>query len=656
MAKKVTGPLTAGLFRKSAFWLLLAIVLLGGCFRFYNPDWDYQHSFHPDERNILGQTAGIQPDNGYRVGFWAYGQLTIYLYRATGEILSTPAFFYNLFHGNESLAQFFYWLLLVIVFVLVCASFFKGKARITLFPVSAFVFANFAFWNLAPLFSNQGISWINVILWFLLLGFLYFLYRLFIDERNTTIETAVAALIFIAFLIYKFFPIFSIWIKAVEDGPAKVTCFLLVTIASFGLSFIASEFFESDWEGIPFYSAAGTTVLLGALPFFLPVVFAQTFAVLAFTLIVTATLFWWVLVSRWGRVIASLLGFWVCLAALNHAGKQYTGYGECMIIGRLWAAAFSTATILAVFILVKRIYQNISMAYLAAACFAFSVVSIEQTHYCISESFITLMFVVVAICSYEIIREGSWRSYLLAGGSFGLAMAAKTSSLYYLFILVTAHLIALSQKSARDWEKDDKKLGDNRAFYSVLAILLLVLTVAAFGGVGYKFHGVLQDLFEKEPMTANGIWIVLFAFLAGLGIMFASWGAVEFKVFRAQMPQWLKLVGAGGLSFLIFCLLSPWSLLDMQKFMESQNYEWHTVSIADACYVLQFKNTPRYIYQLKNLMSVELWWPLGVTVVLGMIWVLGRFVGRLVRPVSRGTFCFCLLLVTKGSLFRFPIF
>ena len=654
MAKKVTSPLTAGLFRKPAFWFLFTIVFLGGCFRFYNPDWDYQHSFHPDERNILGQTAGIQSENGYRVSFWAYGQLTIYLYRATGELLSTPSFFYNLFRGNEGVAQFAYWFLLFAVLAVGGAPFFKGKFRISLFGASSFVFANFAFWSLIPLYSNQGFSGINFIMWFLLLGFLYFLYGLFIEEKNETLETAVASLLFVGFLVYKFFPIFSIWIKAVEDGPAKIICFALVVVVSFGLSFIAAEFFEIDWEGIPFYSAVGSTALLGIVPFFLPVVLAQTFGVLAFTILVSTALLWWALASRWGRGCVSLLGFWVCLAALAHAGKQYTGYGECMIIGRLWAAAFSTATIAAIFILVYRIYQNISMAFLAAACFAFSVVSIEQTHYCISESFITFMFVVVAICSYEIIREGSWRSYLLAGGAFGLAMAAKTSCLYYLFVLVTAHLVALSQKSAKDWEKEGKKFGDNRTLFSVLAILLLVLTVAAFGGVGYKFRGVLQDLFEKAPVTANGIWIVLFVFLAGLGIMFASWGAVEFKVFRAQMSQWLKLVGAGGLAFLIFCLLSPWSLLDMQKFMESQNYEWHTVSIADACYVLQFKDTPRYLYQLKNLMSVELWWPLGVTVVLGMFWVLGRFVLGLVRPVNKGYLLLLPFTRNKGFAFSLP--
>ena len=88
--------------------------------------------------------------------------------------------------------------------------------------------------------------------------------------------------------------------------------------------------------------------------------------------------------------------------------------------------------------------------------------------------------------------------------------------------------------------------------------------------------------------------------------------------------------------------------------MESQNYEWHVVSIADACYVLQFKDTARYLYQLKNLMSVELWWPLGITAVLGMGWVLARFVGKLFRPTDKGYLLPVPFMPGKGFAFSLP--
>src|ERR1041384_3368884 len=96
VAKEEKRLLTTPLFRKPVFWLVLSAALLGGAFRFYNPNWDFGHSFHPDERNILGQTSGIQPSTGYRVTFFAYGQLSVYLYRATGELLSTPQWLWEI--------------------------------------------------------------------------------------------------------------------------------------------------------------------------------------------------------------------------------------------------------------------------------------------------------------------------------------------------------------------------------------------------------------------------------------------------------------------------------------------------------------------------------------------------------------------------------
>ncbi|HEY5037790.1 MAG TPA: hypothetical protein VIJ93_01815, partial [bacterium] len=178
--------------------------------------------------------------------------------------------------------------------------------------------------------------------------------------------------------------------------------------------------------------------------------------------------------------------------------------------------------------------------------------------------------------------------------------------------------------------------------------------LAVFFGVGYQFKGVFQDLFTLNPALGTGLWVAFFLLLGMVGLAFFTWGIQEFKVLRAQIPQWLKLTAAGGLAFLLFCLLSPWSLLDFQGFMSSQNYEWHVVSISDACYVIQFKDTLRYLYHLLNLMQVELWWPLGVTVVLGMAWVLGRFLLALVKPVKSGALLPMPFVRGKGFAFSLP--
>lgn len=68
--------------------LIIAILVMGAIFRFYNPNWDMGGYFHPDERNIAASVSRIKFFSQMNPGFFAYGSLPIYLYRATGDILN----------------------------------------------------------------------------------------------------------------------------------------------------------------------------------------------------------------------------------------------------------------------------------------------------------------------------------------------------------------------------------------------------------------------------------------------------------------------------------------------------------------------------------------------------------------------------------------
>ena len=586
-----------GLFREPLFYLAV-ILFLGGLFRFYNLNWDFKHSFHPDERNILGQAAGIQPSAGYRVQFFAYGQLPVYLYRFTGELVSTPGFILSLFNGNEGVSQYSYWVILGLL------SLFLG----------------------------------------------YFLSR----SHFQFYAFGTSALFLIALILFKLYPIFNLWFEALDEAPVKLACLFFVFVISFGISLYCSYFFEMEFVGLPLYISSSVVFFLGVIPFFLPDAFSKPIGALAFTLVVLSLSIWWAWISRWGRTLLGLLALWSFWAALNHAGRQYTGYGEIMIIGRWWAAFFSTVTIGAIYLFVDKTYRNRLMALLAAASFAFAVVSIEQAHYCITESFITLMMVIVTDLAFEISQKGDWKNYLLVGAVFGLSMAAKTSSLYYVFIILTGHAVFLSKTPKKEWERIDKKEKANRGIYSGFAAGLIILLFGVFAGVGYKLNGVVHDLFSQNNVLANVIWGILFVAFILTGGLLAVWAGLEFKVLRAQIPQWYKLTAVGGLAFFIFCLLSPWSLLDFQGFMSSQGYEWHVVSISDACYVIQFKDTLRYIYQLANLVSVELWWPLGITVLLGLGLVLIRFGYGIFNPKKSKYLLPVPFILNKGFVFLLP--
>jgi hypothetical protein len=75
-------------FRPGRQWMfLLGCLLIGGILRFYDLNWDQGHFFHPDERNIANAVAKIHFFDQLNPQFFAYGGLTIYLFRAAGELL-----------------------------------------------------------------------------------------------------------------------------------------------------------------------------------------------------------------------------------------------------------------------------------------------------------------------------------------------------------------------------------------------------------------------------------------------------------------------------------------------------------------------------------------------------------------------------------------
>jgi len=71
-----------------ALCFILILILTAGFFRFYNLNWDQGNYFHPDERNIANAVSQIHFFSQLNPHFFAYGGFTIYLYKATADILS----------------------------------------------------------------------------------------------------------------------------------------------------------------------------------------------------------------------------------------------------------------------------------------------------------------------------------------------------------------------------------------------------------------------------------------------------------------------------------------------------------------------------------------------------------------------------------------
>lgn len=72
--------------KKIIFLIFIIITLFTVYFRFYNLDWDLGHSFHPDERNIIG--SSVNASWFYDPGFYSYGSFPSYIYRLVADFLS----------------------------------------------------------------------------------------------------------------------------------------------------------------------------------------------------------------------------------------------------------------------------------------------------------------------------------------------------------------------------------------------------------------------------------------------------------------------------------------------------------------------------------------------------------------------------------------
>ena len=68
--------------------MLALITAIGATLRFYNLNWDQFHYFHPDERNIAMAVSKIRFFSHLNPEFFAYGGLTVYLYRLASEVIA----------------------------------------------------------------------------------------------------------------------------------------------------------------------------------------------------------------------------------------------------------------------------------------------------------------------------------------------------------------------------------------------------------------------------------------------------------------------------------------------------------------------------------------------------------------------------------------
>ena len=151
-------------------------------------------------------------------------------------------------------------------------------------------------------------------------------------------------------------------------------------------------------------------------------------------------------------------------------------------VGRGLAAVFDTGTVLLVYLLGRRLYNH-RTGLLAAIFATFTVLSIQQAHFCTVDSMLTFLVALTVLFSTRVIfssaKPGIWTAVLI-GISLGLAVATKTSALILLGVVVTAYALWCFKGESDSISKSSFRPSHIKSSLAGLAIVIPValLTVA----------------------------------------------------------------------------------------------------------------------------------------------------------------------------------
>lgn len=122
-------------------------------------------------------------------------------------------------------------------------------------------------------------------------------------------------------------------------------------------------------------------------------------------------------------------------------------WGHIDLIGRFFSAFFSSITVVAVYFLAKN-YFNKRIALFSSLITCFTVSLIQYAHYDVTESFITLIVILICLFSKKLFDKNKLATSLLMGIIAGLGIAAKTTSISFLIIPFLAVLFLLARKKS----------------------------------------------------------------------------------------------------------------------------------------------------------------------------------------------------------------
>ena len=140
---------------------------------------------------------------------------------------------------------------------------------------------------------------------------------------------------------------------------------------------------------------------------------------------------------------------WAGTLMTRITGENWSSYwGNIYKVGRFLSAIFDTLTVLLVYLIGKRVAGR-RAALFAAAIAGLTPMAIQLAHFFTTDSWLTFFVSLTIWLCLRAMDAGDRRSFVIAGASFGLAMATKGS------VFTLSGLVALSLLIAA-WQRRDE--------------------------------------------------------------------------------------------------------------------------------------------------------------------------------------------------------
>ena len=220
-----------------------------------------------------------------------------------------------------------------------------------------------------------------------------------------------------------------------------------------------------------------------------------------------------------------------------------------LVLARLWVAIMSTANVLVVYVLGKRLYGT-AVGLLSALFLAFEFLHVSESHYARGHVVATFFATLAVYFSARILSDARMRNYVLAGICIGLGTAMQYSVLLTVIPLVVAHWAKLHAERRhapwREWVLNRSLLMG----LDTAAVAFFIVTPYAL--INFPFYAGEMKWFLTQAVShtwvsAEGQPVFLFYLTEhlkngiGLGLEMIALVGVIYAMLRREPRDWVLL-------------------------------------------------------------------------------------------------------------------